>query len=371
MVTLNTIFDLRPGNDLELCYLTPDDNGIDFVSRTSKNNGVSSKVAKIYGVESIPGGTISVSMGGSVMEAFFHENEYYTGYHIKVLVPKTNLSINQIIFYCMCIRANKFKYSFGRQANKTISSILVPDINEIPSWVEKDRETYVKDIPIYFLEEGYEKACWYLDNIDHKKFEDIYEKKQVSKYTPKIDLDNWKYICLSDLFKINTGKDLIYSSLTGSDYNVVGQGRYNNGVTCTTNFLDDYPLYNCNKTISLAHIGNFFATVQEYDFYAGTRVKTLEADFSKYGKEYLNYENKNVLSFIATIINQEGFRYSYGRVGSNKIPNINIKLPCMKDKKGEYVKVRIGNENKETYVPDFKYMDDYIKSLKYSLSLLE
>lgn len=127
--------------------------------------------------------------------------------------------------------------------------------------------------------------------------------------------------------------------------------------------------------------GNFFATIQESDFYAGTRVKSLISRFTEFGEEFISYENKFVLAFIATVINQEEFRFSYGRVGSDKIPTLEIKLPCLADEDGNFIKRQVTYipykeknkkaENRETVtkeicLPDFQYMENYIKMLPYS-----
>jgi len=40
------LFNIEYGNSLELIYLEKQENGINFVSRTSKQNGVSAKVKK-------------------------------------------------------------------------------------------------------------------------------------------------------------------------------------------------------------------------------------------------------------------------------------------------------------------------------------
>lgn len=71
------------------------------------------------------------------MEAFVQIEPYYTGYHMRVLIPAVPMTEMDKQYYCMCIRANKFKYGFGLQANKTIEALLVPDTDEIPEWVNK------------------------------------------------------------------------------------------------------------------------------------------------------------------------------------------------------------------------------------------
>lgn len=137
MKRLDELFQIKNGNDLELCYQHKNEDGINFVSRTENNNGVSARIEEIEGLEPWDSGTISVSLGGSVLEAFVQTEPYYTGYHMRVLIPIVPMDEITKQYYCMCIRANKFKYGYGIQANKTIDALLVPDIDEIPIWVSK------------------------------------------------------------------------------------------------------------------------------------------------------------------------------------------------------------------------------------------
>jgi hypothetical protein len=46
------------------------------------------------------------------------------------------MSVEQKLFFCMCIRANKFRFNYGRQANKTLRELLIPDITEVPHWAD-------------------------------------------------------------------------------------------------------------------------------------------------------------------------------------------------------------------------------------------
>jgi len=137
MVELQEIFDVQYGNSLDLNKLSQSKSGINFVSRTAKNNGVSARVNSVLSDEAMPKGSITVSLGGSVLEAFVQPSEYYTGYHIFCLTPKKKLTINQKLFYCACIRANKYKYSYGRQANRTLRNLLIPALTELPNWINE------------------------------------------------------------------------------------------------------------------------------------------------------------------------------------------------------------------------------------------
>jgi hypothetical protein len=42
---------------------------------------------------------------------------------------------DELLFYCCCIRANRFRYSYGRQANRTLKQLMVPAMSAIPRWV--------------------------------------------------------------------------------------------------------------------------------------------------------------------------------------------------------------------------------------------
>ena len=137
MVELQEIFEIYYGVNLELNKLKKSDDGINFVSRTSKNNGVSAKVALIPGITPIPAGMLTVAGGGSVLETFLQTEPFYSGRDLYYLKAKVELSEAQKLFYCVCIKANQFKYSYGRQANRTLKNILVPSIQEIPVWVSE------------------------------------------------------------------------------------------------------------------------------------------------------------------------------------------------------------------------------------------
>ncbi|MCL1875702.1 MAG: hypothetical protein FWF87_05535 [Synergistaceae bacterium] len=43
------------------------------------------------------------------------------------------MSLSEKLYYSMCIKANSYRYNYGRQANKTLKDINLPDY--IPEWV--------------------------------------------------------------------------------------------------------------------------------------------------------------------------------------------------------------------------------------------
>ena len=132
---ISDLFEIKYGNSLELINLEQlscnDPNAIPFVSRTEKNNGVSAFVEKIIDIEPNPSHTLSVAVGGSVLSTFYQPESYYTGFHILILHPKFEYKRLEMLFFAYCIQLNKYKYNYGRQANRTLKDILIP--GEMPT----------------------------------------------------------------------------------------------------------------------------------------------------------------------------------------------------------------------------------------------
>ena len=61
------LFDIQYGNSLELIYLEKDSNGVNFISRTAKRNGVSGKVKTLSTEKPFPAGMLTVAVGGNIL----------------------------------------------------------------------------------------------------------------------------------------------------------------------------------------------------------------------------------------------------------------------------------------------------------------
>lgn len=333
MESVSTYFEVVYGVNLELSNLELDPLGINFVSRTTKNNGVSSRVKSLIDVEPNPANTISVSGGGSVMESFLQKEPYYSGRDLFYLKPKITLTDKKLLFYCMCLRANKYRFSYGRQANRTLGEILIPSISEIPSWVEK-----IKIPPI--------------------PSNDSALKSMVELNTTK-----WLFFKYDDIFEIENG---YYNKKPPIDKNgvipFIGASEFDNGIT-SYHSIDDIKKYakdgsedstenisnkifhgNC---ISVANNGNSVASAfyQDKEFSCTHDINVLRLKNASL--------NKYIALFLCTLIKKEKYRWSYGRKWRPKrMPDSEIKLPV--DKNGN---------------PDIIFMENYIKSLPFSISI--
>lgn len=135
LIKVSDLFEVAYGSNLELNRLKLHPEGINFVSRTSRNNGVSARVAPIPHLPPIPSGVLTVAGGGSVLETFYQAEPFYSGRDLYYLRPLEPMTPEEMLFYARVIRANQYRFSYGRQANRTLKDLLVPARSQVPSWV--------------------------------------------------------------------------------------------------------------------------------------------------------------------------------------------------------------------------------------------
>jgi len=122
------------------------------------------------------------------------------------------------------------------------------------------------------------------------------------------------------------------------EYPYVTTQATNNGVA---GFYDYFTENGNVLTIDSAVLG--YCSYQSKNFSASDHVEKLIPKFKM---------NKYIALFLTTIINQEQFKYNYGRKAAQmRLEKISIKLPAK-------------NNN-----PDWVFMERYIKSLPYSSSI--
>lgn len=136
VVPLSELFEVSYGVNMELNRMTPDPAGVAFVARSRRNNGVTARVARYPGIAPMPAGNITVAGGGnSVMAAFVQEEPYYSGRDLFTLTPKEPMTLRQKLYYCTCITANRYRFNYGRQANRTLRTLSLPDLDSLPAWL--------------------------------------------------------------------------------------------------------------------------------------------------------------------------------------------------------------------------------------------
>lgn len=323
---ISELFDIKYGNGLALKDmvrdLDSDKNTIPFISRTEKNNGISAFVMDNTNIKKNPAHTLTVALSGSVLSTFYQPIPYYTAFHIFILKPKKEMDIIEMLIYARYISENKYRYNYGRQANKTLKDILVP--STISKKLKSELDNYFKELE---------------NNIVNKSF--------LSKKS-KLKTENWKYFTIGDLFEVYLGSPIhghtikkIVTDKYDNTISYVTRTAINNGVE---SFVENKPLI--NMKINLANcitVGaeGFKAFYQPIDFINGNKINIIRHDKL----------NKYTSLFVSTLLNLEmEKKFNFGRGATKeRIRKLKIKLPT--DKKG---------------TPDWQYMEDYIKSLPYS-----
>lgn len=302
---LNEIFEIEYPKTLIFSEMTLSKTGINFVSSQDKNNGVVAKVEECEGIKKYPAGVITVPLKGSVLMAHVQNEECYVAHQIAVLTPKITMSLKQKLFYCLCIQKNAYRFNYGRQADRTLKELVLPD--GFPAWVEK---THMLEV----------------STTNSKKID-------------RLNIQSWAKYKLSELFDIEKGKRLTKADMIPGSINFLGAISDNNGIREKIE-TDHFWKPNCITVNYNGSVGEAF--YQDKPFWASDDVNVL------YAKEWWKL-NKYIALFIVTVIKANRYRFSYGRKWTlEKMKDSVIKLPSKTDG-----------------TPDFEVMEKYIRALPY------
>jgi hypothetical protein len=325
MTIISDLFYVYTGSKLDFGKQELNENGINFVSRNSNNNGVVGKVEFQNCMKKYNKGDITVPLGGSyLLSAFVQDEDFVTAQNVAVIRPKKEMKKIEKWFYCYVLRENRFKFSaFGREVNKYIKDIKIP--NTIPTWVYK---------------------------VNTNKLETGNTKQEID-----LNVDEWEYFNIHRLFKVRAGK-YYYSyeyDLGVTPY--ISATKQNNGIGKRINLDPDFREH-CITTEKISCT----AFYQKENFCATSDVNIIKP-------------RKNISEatgiFISTIINfNENFRWNYGRqcrVGDTK--KIEIKLPICKDENNNPIIDSKRDYHDRGFIPDYEFMDNYISTLPFGDNL--
>lgn len=280
LCSVSDLFHVRQGSSLELNALDECAGGVPFVSRTTQNNGVSAFVAPIAGVAPLPGGVLSVALSGSPLATFLQEESFYSGYHVATLTAKAPMSRDVLLYYAACLQANRYRFSYGRQANRSLASLMIPALSEVPAWVE------VADARA-------PKGLW--GGLRSRRGP-LPQGSDVALST-----DTWKSFAYDELFEVKKGKRLTKDDMSAGDTLYIGATEYGNGVTGR---IGQEALH-AGGLITVSYNGSVAeAFYQPEPFWASDDVNVFYPRFEM---------SREIALFIVTLIRLEKYRYNYGR----------------------------------------------------------
>ena len=243
-------------------------------------------------------------------------------------------------------KIKEFWLSNYKNKDEVIGHSVKKEITCKDEWIA---EAYITIDYQKIKKEDFEKFIFnYVGNMFLLNHIDEIKKDSVHKI--ELKREEYKYFNLTGkdgLFDIYKGERLNKNERVHGDIPLLTSTSLNNGIS---NFID-YETFKDSKKlfenkITIDMLSNVF--YHGYDYFSDDNIHTLVLK-----DKYKEYENKYCLIYIATILRNISTRYNYGRqVRLKRLQNETIALPV--DMQGN---------------PDWKFMEDYIKSLPYSSNL--
>ena len=315
------------------------DGTIPYIGATDNNNGITAYIANDSYLH--PANTITVSYNGSIAEAYYQTSMYWATDDVNVLYPKFKINKYIAIFLNTLINKEKYRFNYGRKWDKELmqkSRIKLPiktPHNPNWEWIENYVKTYLSSA---------------LTNKAKQVWNNSFIKKPICATPIKLNERGWKSFKISEFCSIPY-KAKAYNAIelefcfenNSSTIPYITRTDVNNG--CKSFVVKSDDIIDIEKANAIT-IGDTTATIyyQEKDFICGDHMVVLRS----------THFNKYVGLFIVTLLNKERFRYNYGRAfNKDIIANTKLKLPIVPN----------------TDIPDWQFMEDYIKSLPYSANL--
>ena len=168
--------------------------------------------------------------------------------------------------------------------------------------------------------------------------------KTEQKEQVELNIKDWKWFYINELFDIKKGERLVKEKRIEGKIPLITATSENNGVV---DFISYDKLEKKKKCFENKITIDMFFNVfyHNYKYFSDDNVHTLIPKFKE--------NNSYIFLFLVTILKQLQYKYDYGRqLRLSRLYFDKIKLPT--DKNG---------------VPDFGFMENYIKSLPYSSSI--
>lgn len=335
---LGDLFEIKKGKRLTSEDQT--EGTTPYIGAIDSNNGVSNYIGQAPIHE---GNTISLSYNGSVGQAFYQPIPFWATDDVNVLYfrDKTiSFNRNMALFICTILKQEQYRYCYGRKwvldsMNETM--VKLPTKGDKPDW--SYMEKYISSLKSQAVTSTKKVGDIFFDYKKWESFsfgrliteENIYKAKAYSK-TELVTSDVWK-------------EGFIH---------FVSRTEENNSIDCYAMKSDFSDIEEGNAIT----VGDTTSTIayQSEPFVNGDHIIVIRADWL----------NKYTGMFIVSLLRKERYRYSYGRAYlMDSIKNTKLHLP-VKKRDGKPIIDDSHTFSDEGYLPDWEWMETYIKSLPYS-----
>lgn len=358
-----SIFTIHNGKGITKDEIEENEGDFTVVQSGEENNGVLGKInleyckSMNYTISTSP--CLTVARSGSAGYVSFQKNGCVVGDSAKILLLDEKIADIEIYIFLQCVlSANRFKYAYGRKVTETK---YMNDYIMLPIKRNEDGTPTMDD------SKRYSNNGWIPDWEYMKKFIKTLKYKPITTKNPisqkaNIEVDKWYGFrfgnLISDIYKakaINKDELTQTDTFKGSICYITRTSE-NNGCECRALLEDVNPGY-IEKGNAIS-IGDTTATCfyQAEQFITGDHMVIVRAD-------WLNRINA---MFIVTLLSREQYKYSYGRAFlMDRIKDTLIKLPIKRNEDGTPVINYNKKYSKKGYLPDWDYIETYIKSLPY------
>ena len=302
-----------------------------YISSSKDNNGVNAYVTPPFTTKKnaklvIYRNCLTISNSGSVGYLFYHDYDFIASDHVTVFWPKTRKLTKNIALYLKPILEKiRYKYNFGREISDSRlkkEKIYLPVDNEgNPDW------NYMEDY------------------IQKKKnnvfFHNITSKQNVIK---SFSRNSWQEFKLMDIFHYERGTRLTKADRIIGDIPLVTAGYKNYGIS---EMISNSNMSTFKDSITIDMFGNVFW--KEGSICCDDNIIALYP-------MHCNL-NKYIAIFLVSVLKKLTQTFNYGRQYRLKhFLRQSILLPAK----------TVNSNNQKTYIPDWSYMENYIKSLPYA-----
>ncbi len=319
---------LEDGDDIEYIGAKKNDNGfMRFVKYEE------SLVTKGNCIIFICDGQGSVGYANYIDHDFIGSTTLSVGYNERL-----NEKIG--LFIVAVLDLERYRYSFGRKYKTNLSKVSI----KLPTTVHGEPDWDFMEM--------------YMNNLNYKHI----ETKNKSAKPVNINTTNWKEFYLHKILNVTMGNGIDANKTTDFEpkYNYVSRDSNGNGVVAVVDEINGEKIFPAGA-MSLALGGSYLGScfIQKKSFYTAQNVAVLQE------KVPLSLHTK---LFISTLIRNEcKIKYlAFGReLNSHIKKDFTIKLPVlMEDNNIVLDKKKVFSES--GYIPDWKLMEEIIKSLPYS-----
>lgn len=352
---LGRLFVIKKGK--RLTSADQEDGYNNYIGAIDSNNGIANHIAQ---APTHKGNTISLSYNGSVGEAFYQKDPYWATDDVNALYSKYEGFNEQIgLFIATVLRQEKYRFSYGRKW--TLENMNITIIR-LPTQQNEDGTIFI-DSSKKYSDDGYVPDWKWMENYIKSLHHKPLTTKNKNTNTEKLNVTEWQEFYISrtptqsGLLDIENCKCGSAGNLDdGNDINYIGAKKNDNGV-----------MRKVVREESLVSKGNGIMFICDGEGSVGF-TNYMDEDFIGSTTTSIGYDeslNPYIALFLVSILDKEKFKYSYGRKYRAHINEVVIKLPIQKNINGLPVIDTSKKYSKEGYLPDWTFMENYIKTLPY------